>query len=109
AKSGLASGFFADHADLFAKSIPVYVQESRTFRLPKDKTTDIIMCGPGTGVAPFRAFLEQRTLEGASGRNWLFFGEQHQATDFLYGEELLSYQQKGKLYRLDLAVSRDQA
>src|SRR5205823_11015130 len=58
-KKGLASGFFADYAETFVKSIPVYVQESRTFRLPKDNSTDIIMCGPGTGIAPFRAFLEQ--------------------------------------------------
>ena len=107
-KKGLASGFFAYHSEMFAKNIPVYVQESRTFRLPKDHATDIIMCGPGTGLAPFRAFLEQRTLDGATGRNWLFFGEQHRATDFLYGDELLDYQAKGKLYRLDLAFSRDQ-
>ncbi len=109
AKTGLASGYFADHASLFVKDIPIYVQESRTFRLPSDKTTDIIMCGPGTGIAPFRAFLEQRILEGATGRNWLIFGEQHRATDFLYGEELLDYQKRGKLHRLDLAFSRDQA
>ena len=108
-KKGLASGFFADHADMFVKNIPVYVQESRTFRLPKDNSTDIIMCGPGAGIAPFRAFLEQRILEGATGRNWLFFGEQHHATDFLYGEELLAYQAQGKLHRLDVAFSRDQA
>src|SRR5207245_6255408 len=107
-KTGLVTGFFADHAEMFVKNIPVYVQESRTFRLPKDNSTDIIMCGPGTGIAPFRAFLEQRTLEGASGRNWLFFGEQHRATDFLYGEELLAFQKQGKLHRLDLAFSRDQ-
>src|SRR5436190_5760227 len=109
AKKGLASGFFADHTDMFVKNIPIYIQESRSFRLPKDNSTDIIMVGPGTGIAPFRAFLEQRTLEGAAGRSWLFFGEQHRATDFLYGNELLDYQQKGKLYRLDLAFSRDQA
>ena len=109
AKKGLASGFFADHSDMFVKNIPVYVQESRTFRLPKDGATDIIMCGPGVGVAPFRAFLEQRALDGATGRNWLFFGEQHRATDFLYGDELLEYQRKGKLHRLDLAFSRDQS
>jgi sulfite reductase (NADPH) flavoprotein alpha-component len=108
-KKGLASGFFADHSDMFVKNIPVYVQESRTFRLPRDGATDIIMCGPGTGLAPFRAFLEQRALDGATGRNWLFFGEQHQATDFLYGGELLEYQRKGKLHRLDLAFSRDQS
>ncbi len=109
AKKGLASGFFADHADMFVKNIPVYVQESRTFRLPKDNSKDVIMCGPGAGVAPFRAFLEQRTLEGATGRNWLFFGEQHRATDFLYSEELLAYQAQGKLHRLDVAFSRDQS
>jgi len=108
AKKGLASGFFADDTSLFVKNIPVYVQESRTFRLPKDNSTDIIMVGPGTGIAPFRAFLEQRTLEGATGRNWLFFGEQHRATDFLYGDEFLAFQQKGKLHRLDVAFSRDQ-
>ena len=108
-KTGLASGFFADHAELFVKNIPVYIQKSRTFRLPQDNATDIIMVGPGTGLAPFRAFLEQRTLEGATGRHWLIFGEQHRATDFLYGDELLDYQKKGKLQRLDLAFSRDQA
>ncbi len=108
AKTGLASGYMADYAALFAKNIPVYVQESRTFRLPADAATDIIMVGPGTGIAPFRAFLEQRALDGASGRNWLFFGEQHRASDFLYGDELLEYQKQGKLHRLDLAFSRDQ-
>jgi sulfite reductase (NADPH) flavoprotein alpha-component len=109
AKKGLASGFFADHTEMFVKNIPIYIQESRTFRLPQDNSTDIIMVGPGTGIAPFRAFLEQRTLEGATGRNWLIFGEQHRATDFLYGDEFLDYQKKGKLHRLELAFSRDQA
>jgi len=108
-KTGLASGYFADHTQMFVKNIPIYIQESRTFRLPKDNSTDIIMVGPGTGIAPFRAFLEQRTLEGATGRNWLIFGEQHRATDFLYGDEFLDYQKKGKLHRLGLAFSRDQA
>jgi sulfite reductase (NADPH) flavoprotein alpha-component len=108
-KKGLASGFFADHSDMFVKNIPVYVQESRTFRLPKDGSTDIIMCGPGVGLAPFRAFLEQRILDGATGRNWLFFGEQHEATDFLYGHQLMDYHRQGKLHRLDLAFSRDQS
>jgi sulfite reductase (NADPH) flavoprotein alpha-component len=108
-KKGLASGFFADHAELFQKNIPVYVQESRSFRLPADKSKDIIMVGPGTGVAPFRAFLEQRALDGATGRNWLIFGEQHRATDFLYGAEFLARKGNGTLQRLDLAFSRDQA
>lgn len=109
AKKGLASGFLADHADMFVKNIPVYVQESRTFRLPKDPATDIIMCGPGAGVAPFRAFIEQRIHEGATGRNWLFFGEQRSESDFLYGPELMTYQKQGKLHRLDVAFSRDQS
>jgi sulfite reductase (NADPH) flavoprotein alpha-component len=109
AKKGLASGFLADHADMFVKNIPIYVQESRTFRLPKDPATDIIMCGPGAGIAPFRAFVEQRICDGATGRHWLFFGEQHRSTDFLYGPEWLAYQKQGKLHRLDLAFSRDQA
>jgi sulfite reductase (NADPH) flavoprotein alpha-component len=107
-KKGLASGFLADHADMFVKDIPVYVQESRSFRLPKDTSADIIMVGPGAGIAPFRAFIEQRILDGATGRNWLFFGEQHRATDFLYEEELLTYQREGKLHGLELAFSRDQ-
>jgi sulfite reductase (NADPH) flavoprotein alpha-component len=109
AKKGLASGFLADHADLFVKNIPIYVQESRTFRLPKDASKDIIMCGPGAGIAPFRAFVEQRICDGATGRNWLFFGEQHREWDFLYGSEWLAYQKQGKLHRLDLAFSRDQS
>jgi sulfite reductase (NADPH) flavoprotein alpha-component len=108
-KKGLASGFLADHADMFVKNIPVYVQESRTFRLPRDGATDIIMCGPGAGIAPFRAFLEQRLADGATGRHWLFFGEQHRATDFLYGDEWLACERQGKLHRLDLAFSRDQS
>jgi sulfite reductase (NADPH) flavoprotein alpha-component len=107
-RTGLCSGFMADQARLGVKDIPVYVQESRHFRLPKDGTRDILMVGPGTGIAPFRAFLEQRALEGDRGRNWLFFGEQHRQTDFLYEEDFRGFQQKGVLHRLDLAFSRDQ-
>jgi sulfite reductase (NADPH) flavoprotein alpha-component len=107
-KKGLASGFLADHAELFVKDVPVYVQESRTFRLPQDNSKDIIMVGPGAGIAPFRAFLEQRALEGAKGRNWLFFGEQHRATDFLYEPDWERFKSRGQLQRLDLAFSRDQ-
>jgi sulfite reductase (NADPH) flavoprotein alpha-component len=107
-KKGLASGFLADDADMFVKNIPVYIQESRTFRLPQDRATDIIMCGPGAGIAPFRAFVEQRVHEGATGHNWLFFGEQRRNSDFLYGPQWLEFQKQGKLHRLDLAFSRDQ-
>ena len=108
-RTGLATGFLADHAKLNVKDIPIYVQEARHFHLPEDPARDIIMIGPGTGVAPFRAFLEQRIIDGAKGRNWLFFGEQHSATDFLYGDEFTRWQKDGKLHRLDLAFSRDQA
>jgi len=108
-RTGLATGFLADQAKLRVRDIPVYVQEARHFHLPEDFSRDIIMIGPGTGVAPFRAFLEQRILDGATGRNWLFFGEQHRASDYLYGEEFTRWQNDGKLHRLDLAFSRDQA
>jgi sulfite reductase (NADPH) flavoprotein alpha-component len=66
------------------------------------------MSGPGAGIAPFRAFVEQRVHEGATGRNWLFFGEQRRNSDFLYGPEWLEFQKRGTLHRLDLAFSRDQ-
>jgi sulfite reductase (NADPH) flavoprotein alpha-component len=108
-KTGLCSGFLADHAPLHQRSLPVYVQESKSFRLPADPARDIIMVGPGTGIAPFRAFLEQRRVDGAGGRHWLFFGEQHQATDFLFGDEWTAWHKDGFLHRLDLAFSRDQA
>jgi sulfite reductase (NADPH) flavoprotein alpha-component len=107
-KVGLASGFLADQVQLNVSEIPLFVQESHSFRLP-DSACDIIMCGPGTGIAPFRAFLEQRILDGATGRNWIFFGEQNRATSFLYEAEFTDYQNQGKLHRLDTAFSRDQA
>ena len=78
------------------------------FCLPADGTKPVIMCGPGTGIAPFRAFLEERRATGAKGKNWLFFGDQRSTTDFLYRDELLTMQQEGHLSRLDLAWSRDQ-
>ncbi len=108
-RTGLATGFLADQAKVGVRDIPVYVQEARHFHLPADGSRDIIMIGPGTGVAPFRAFLEQRIIDDAKGRNWLIFGEQHRATDYLYGDEFEQWQKDGKLHRLDLAFSRDQA
>jgi len=107
-RTGLCSGFMADQAELHRKNIPVYVQESRHFRLPKEATRDLIMVGPGTGIAPFRAFLEQRALEGATGRHWFFFGEQHRKTDFLYEADFRAFQKNGILHRFDQAFSRDQ-
>ena len=108
-KTGLCSGYLAGHVPLHQRILPVYVQESRHFRLPSDRNRDVIMVGPGTGIAPFRAFLEQRACDGATGRNWLFFGEQRRATDFFYQTEFAAMQSKGLLTRLDTAFSRDQA
>ena len=104
---GMASGWLADQAELNRHYIPVFATQSK-FRLPEDLSMDVIMVGPGTGLAPFRAFLEQRKFDAASGRNWLFFGEQHQSTDFYYQEEMEAFQADGWLHRLDLAFSRDQ-
>ncbi len=107
-KTGFCSGFFADHSNIRLPNIPVYVQPSKTFRLPEDGATDIIMLGAGTGIAPYRAFLQERVHRGATGRHWLIFGEQRQSCDFLYGNEWLNYHKSGALHRLDLAFSRDQ-
>jgi sulfite reductase (NADPH) flavoprotein alpha-component len=100
-RNGVCSTYLAERA---GETVRVFVQPNRNFRLPADGATPIIMIGPGTGVAPFRAFLHERRAVGASGQSWLFFGEQHAATDFLYGEEL-----PGLATRLTTAFSRDQA
>ncbi|GEM48449.1 bifunctional nitrate reductase/sulfite reductase flavoprotein subunit alpha [Deinococcus cellulosilyticus] len=105
-RKGVSSGFLADRAQV--SPVPLFVQKNATFKLPKDQTAPVIMIGPGTGIAPFRAFLHDRQASGATGRNWLFFGEQRQNTDFLYQEELLALQQRGILHKLDTAFSRDQ-
>jgi sulfite reductase (NADPH) flavoprotein alpha-component len=89
-------------------TIPVYVEANERFRLPADDVP-IIMIGPGTGVAPFRAFLQARAARGATGRNWLLFGDRNFASDFLYQTEWLRYRKQGLLERLDVAFSRDQA
>ncbi|MCE9529520.1 MAG: sulfite reductase subunit alpha [Planctomycetes bacterium] len=86
----------------------VFVQTSHGFRLPASGDTPIIMIGPGTGIAPFRAFLEERASVGAKGKNWLFFGDQRRGYDFLYENEIEEYRQRGVLHRIDLAFSRDQ-
>jgi len=88
--------------------VPVYVEPNERFRLPADDVP-VIMIGPGTGVAPFRAFLQARAARGATGRNWLLFGDRNFATDFLYQSEWLRYRKQGLLDRLDVAFSRDQA
>ncbi|MFC7483615.1 hypothetical protein ACFQX7_31360 [Luedemannella flava] len=88
--------------------MPVFIQPTTHFRPPADDTTPMIMVGPGTGVAPFLAFLRERQVRGARGPNWLFFGEQRRATDFYYADELTDLHEQGVLTQLDLAFSRDQ-
>ena len=105
-RHGVGSGFLGRHA-VAAGPILASVQESH-FRLPTDPRTPIIMVGPGTGIAPFRAFLADRAAGGVRGRSWLFFGDQHRRTDFLYGPALQGWLADGTLSRLDLAFSRDQ-
>jgi len=104
-KQGLASGYLAHLAE--QSSVAVYVQPTRHFHLPPSDR-DMIMVGPGTGIAPFRAFLQHRAIHGHSGRNWLLFGDQHEKSDFLYGEEFLAAQKSGLLQKLSTAFSRDQ-
>lgn len=104
---GAASHFLAtlpEDAD-----VPVFIEENDRFRLPADASRDVIMIGPGTGVAPFRGFLQERAEVGASGRNWLFFGNPHFRTDFLYQVEWQKALKDGSLHKLDLAFSRDQS
>ncbi len=106
-RGGVCSTLFADRASI-ADRLPIYIQPNKKFRLPK-ADVPIIMIGPGTGIAPFRAFLHERRALGAKGRNWLFFGERSAKTDFLYREELEAMREDGHLTRLDTAFSRDQA
>ena len=107
-RGGVCSTFLADRVGADTP-VPVFVQPSHGFKLPTDLARPIIMVGPGTGIAPFRAFLEERAIIGASGKNWLFFGDQRRATDFLYSGQLEAWLAAGHLARLDLAFSRDQA
>jgi sulfite reductase (NADPH) flavoprotein alpha-component len=104
-KFGLCSDFLGDQPN--GTPISFYVHKNRAFRLPAPEK-DIIMIGPGTGIAPMRSFLIERDATGASGRNWLFFGEQHFITDFLYQTEIQNYAETGVLNNLSLAFSRDQ-
>jgi sulfite reductase (NADPH) flavoprotein alpha-component len=103
---GVASTFLAGRIEPGMR-LPVYVQKAHGFALPQDPATPIIMVGPGTGIAPFRAFLKDREATGAPGRNWLFFGHQRQGADFFYRDELHALKDKGVLTRLSLAWSRD--
>jgi sulfite reductase (NADPH) flavoprotein alpha-component len=103
---GVASTFLAERIQPGDK-VKVYVQKAHGFALPQDPNTPIIMIGPGTGIAPFRAFLHDRKATGASGKNWLFFGHQRSASDFFYADELNAMKTSGLLTRMSLAWSRD--
>lgn len=107
-RGGVCSTFLADRVTLGQPVVPVFITHAH-FRLPEDTSKDVIMVGPGTGIAPFRAFVQERAATKATGRNWLFFGDQSAKTDFLYEEEWATYQKSGVLTRLDTAWSRDQA
>jgi sulfite reductase (NADPH) flavoprotein alpha-component len=104
---GVASTFLSDRLAL-GESTGIYFHSANHFRLPTDLSKPIIMVGPGTGIAPFRAFLEEREANGAPGKNWLFFGDQKRSTDFLYHDQIIQWVQGGHLTRLDTAFSRDQ-
>ncbi|MCL7378404.1 bifunctional nitrate reductase/sulfite reductase flavoprotein subunit alpha [Streptomyces sp. 35G-GA-8] len=106
ARKGVASGFLADAPS--GGAVPVYVRRAARFRPPADPATPMVMVGPGTGVAPFLGFLEERRARGHRAPNWLFFGEQRRATDFYYRDELDALRGDGTLTRLDTAFSRDQ-
>ena len=106
-RKGVSSTFLADRVG--DGEVPLFIQPSKQFRTPTDGDVPMIMIGPGTGIAPFRAFLQERRALGHQGRNWLFFGEQHAASDFYYQDELQGMQRDGLLNHLSLAFSRDQA
>jgi sulfite reductase (NADPH) flavoprotein alpha-component len=106
-RKGVASNYLTDTLRVRGKA-GVFVHRSPGFRLPTDGGTPIIMIGPGTGIAPFRAFLQERAVGGATGPNWLFFGDRRRHFDFLYREEIEGFLARGTLTRLDLAFSRDQ-
>ena len=99
----------ADEIGTGMQRVGVFMSPTKSFVLPEDTDTDIIMVGPGTGIAPFRAFMEQRVFDGGSGRNWLFFGDQSSKTEFYYKDTIESWLDGGHLFRFTTAWSRDQA
>jgi sulfite reductase (NADPH) flavoprotein alpha-component len=106
-RKGVCSTFMAERAENVP--VPVYPSSAKHFHLPEDPFTPIIMIGPGTGIAPFRAFLQDRQATGAKGKNWLFFGAQRERSDYAYKEDFEQLQRDSVLTRLDCAWSRDQA
>ncbi|MCZ7863274.1 sulfite reductase subunit alpha [Agrobacterium salinitolerans] len=107
-RGGVCSTYLADRVEA-GQSAGIFVSPNKAFRVPQDNDAPVIMVGPGTGIAPFRAFLQERQARGARGKNWLFFGDQHRQSDFIYESELGDMSRDGVLTRLDLAFSRDQA
>lgn len=107
-RTGGASGYLADRLEVDG-DIRIFIEHNDNFRLPANPETPVIMIGPGTGIAPFRAFMQQREADGATGKNWLLFGNPHFTEDFLYQVEWQRYVKTGLLTRIDLAWSRDQA
>lgn len=105
-RRGLASGFLADRD--VGDQLPVFIERNERFRLPSDTSRDILMIGPGTGVAPYRGFVQERSETAATGKNWLLFGARTATSEFLYQLEWQEALKKGQLHRLDLAFSRDQ-
>jgi sulfite reductase (NADPH) flavoprotein alpha-component len=106
-RGGVCSTFLADRVQVGTTPVPVFISHSH-FGPPEDGARDCIMIGPGTGIAPFRAFVQDRVATGATGRNWIFYGDQKRGTDFVYEEEWRDYLAKGQLTRIDTAFSRDQ-
>jgi len=106
-RQGVCSGFLGERAPV-GSFMPIFLHENNSFRLPEDTNAPVIMIGPGTGIAPFRAFLEHRQVHGHKGENWLFFGEQRSVSDYLYKEQFLGMERDGFLTRLHTAFSRDQ-
>ena len=106
-RQGVCSGFLGERAPV-GSFMPIFLHENNSFRLPEDTNAPVIMIGPGTGIAPFRAFLEHRQVHGYKGDNWLFFGEQRSVSDYLYKEQFLGMERDGFLTRLHTAFSRDQ-
>jgi sulfite reductase (NADPH) flavoprotein alpha-component len=107
-RQGIASGQLGERAHV-GTTLPIFLHSNANFRMPEDTSAPVIMIGPGTGIAPFRAFLEERQATGQTGDNWLFFGEQREKLDFLYREQFQTMLKDGVLKRLDTAFSRDQA
>ena len=105
---GVCSTYLADLVDEHS-GVKIFFTPNNHFRVPSDDSLPMIMVGPGTGIAPFRAFLQEREFRKARGKNWLFFGDRNAATDYIYREEIEAMQANGLLTRLDLAFSRDQA